>query len=135
MHAPSEQAPLRGHRSDAASNHDRILQAAARVLSEDPRATIQRIAREAGVVRLTVYRHFPTRDELVRAIFEAAAIDTHRILTEIRHSEVDAVETLRLLIVKMATMARRYPLLRVDTDLQPRGGAAVGPAPRVGCTS
>ena len=116
--AANGQAPRRGNRSDVAVNHDRILHTAARVLSEDPRATIQHIAHAAGVVRLTVYRHFPTRDALVRAIFEAAAIDTHHSLTEIRHSEVDPVEALRLIIVKMATISRRYPLLGISTDLQ-----------------
>jgi AcrR family transcriptional regulator len=122
--AASGQAPRRGHRSDVAFNHDRILHAAARVLSEDPKATIQHIAHEAGVVRLTVYRHFSSRDALIRAIFEAAAIDTHHSLTEIRHSEIDPVEALRLIIVKMATIGRRYPLLRASTDLQStRAGA------------
>jgi AcrR family transcriptional regulator len=122
--AASGQAPRRGHRSDVAFNHDRILHAAARVLSEDPKATIQHIAQEAGVVRLTVYRHFHSRDALIRAIFEAAAIDTHHSLTEIRHSEIDPVEALRLIIVKMATIGRRYPLLRASTDLQStRAGA------------
>jgi len=120
MHAATEQAPHRGHRSDATFNHDRILHTATRVLSEDPRATVQRIAHEAGVARLTVYRHFRTRDALVGAIFEAAATDTHHILTEIRHAEIDPVEALRLIIVQMATMARRYPLLRAGTDLRPK---------------
>jgi len=100
------------------------------VLSEDPKATIQHIAHEAGVVRLTVYRHFPTRDALVRAIFEAAASDTHRGLTEIRHSDVDPVEALRLIIVKMATIARRYPLLGVSTDLQSPCAGASYPTPQ-----
>jgi AcrR family transcriptional regulator len=54
-------------------NDQRILEAAARVLADDPRATIQRIADEAGVVRLTVYRRYANRDALRRAIYEAAA--------------------------------------------------------------
>jgi TetR/AcrR family transcriptional repressor of mexCD-oprJ operon len=117
-HAVSGQPPRRGHRSDVTFNHDRILRTAARVLSEDPKASVEHIAHEAGVVRLTVYRHFNSRDALVRAIFEAAAIDMHDSLAEIRHSEIDPVEALRLIIVKMATIARRYPLLRAGTDLQ-----------------
>jgi TetR/AcrR family transcriptional regulator, mexCD-oprJ operon repressor len=123
----SGQPARRGHRSDVAFNHDRILRTAARVLSEDPKASIQHIAHEAGVVRLTVYRHFPSRDALVRAIFEAAAIDTHESLAEIRDSGIDPVEALRLIIVKMATIARRYPLLRAGTDLQPLRAGAPGP--------
>ena len=65
-------------RSDARRNDRLVLEAAARVLAEDPRATIQRVADEAGVVRLTVYRRYPNRDALRRAIFETAAAETRR---------------------------------------------------------
>ena len=42
-----------------------ILAAADRVLSEEPGATMERIAEAAGVARTTVHRHFATRDELI----------------------------------------------------------------------
>lgn len=119
----------RGPRSDAQRNDARILEAAAHVLTEDPRASIQRIADEAGVVRLTVYRRYPNRDALRRAIFEAAAGEANEVLGEIAHEEPDPVEGLRRVIIAMARIALRYPLLSVGTDLQPLPGDARRPTP------
>jgi AcrR family transcriptional regulator len=102
-------------RADARANDERILRAAARVLAEDPRATIQRIADEAGVVRLTVYRRYPGRDALRLAIFEAAAGEA----TEVIPDDGDPIAGLRRLIVAMTAIARRYPLLVADGEAQP----------------
>lgn len=106
-------------RSDARRNDRLILEAAARLLAEDPGATIQRIADEAGVVRLTVYRRYPNRDALRRAIFETAAAETRQALDALDTTTGDPVAVLRGLIVAMAAIATRYPLLSVGTDLQP----------------
>ncbi|GAA4635386.1 hypothetical protein GCM10023196_080660 [Actinoallomurus vinaceus] len=106
-----------------------ILEAAARVLVEDPKATIQRIADEAGVVRLTVYRRYPNRDALRRAIFEAAAVEARKVVTDALDREMDPVDALRSLILEMATIAQRYPLLSVGTDLQPLPADARRPTP------
>ncbi len=119
----------RGPRSDAQRNDARILEAAARLLAEDPRASIQRIAEEAGVVRLTVYRRYPNRDALRTAIFEAAAGEAQRVITEITAQELDPVEGLRRLIIAMTRIVQRYPLLSVGTDLQPLPGDARRPTP------
>lgn len=98
------------------------------MLAEDPKATIQRIADEAGVVRLTVYRRYQNRDALRRAIFEAAASEAGKVITEIDH-DMDPVDALRTLIIEMAGIAQRYPLLSVGTDLQPLPGDVRRPTP------
>jgi AcrR family transcriptional regulator len=116
-------------RADARSNDERILLAAARVLAEDPGATIQRIADAAGLVRLTVYRRYPNRDALRRAIFEVAAGEATRVVEDALARDLDVVDAVRALIVGMATVAHRYPLLSVGTDLQPLPGAARAPTP------
>jgi AcrR family transcriptional regulator len=55
-------------RVDAARNRERILAAAERVFSERGLdASLEEIARAAGVGIATVYRRFPTRGELVEA--------------------------------------------------------------------
>jgi AcrR family transcriptional regulator len=119
----------RGPRSDALRNDQLILETAARVLAEDPGASIQRIADEAGVVRLTVYRRYRDRDELRRAVFEAAAAEIREVLRHAREREVDTLATLRLLIAAMADTARRYPLLMVGEDLRPLPGQRHRPSP------
>ena len=55
-------------RADAARNADRILDAAAWLLGEDPAAGMGRIADAADVGRATLYRHFPTREALFDAL-------------------------------------------------------------------
>ena len=56
-------------RSDARRNHDAILAAALVALSESSDASLNAIARRAGVANATLYRHFPTREELVLAAY------------------------------------------------------------------
>jgi len=117
----------RGPRSDALRNDEHILRTAARVLAEDPNASIQRIADEAGVVRLTIYRRYRNRDALRRAIFDTAAAEAHQVITDTEAG--DPVAALRALIVEMAEIIQRYPVLSVSTDWQPRPGDAHRPSP------
>lgn len=124
MSDPRRRAP----RTDAQRNNERILRAAARVLAEDPRATIQRIADEAGVVRLTVYRRYANREALRRAIFEAGAAEADQAIADALETGSGPAECLRLVITGMAAIAQRYPLLLTGTDLQPLPGEARRPA-------
>jgi AcrR family transcriptional regulator len=57
-------------RSDARRNRDAILAAALQALTESSDASLNAIARRAGVANATLYRHFPTREELVLATYE-----------------------------------------------------------------
>jgi serine phosphatase RsbU (regulator of sigma subunit) len=57
----------RRRRSDAEQNFSRIVESAARLLRDDPEASIDDVAAAAGVSRATVYRHFGSRRELVAA--------------------------------------------------------------------
>jgi AcrR family transcriptional regulator len=65
----AESAP-RGTRSDAARNRNQLLEVATRVfVSADTEPSMRAIAREAGVGIATLYRHFPTREALVDAVY------------------------------------------------------------------
>ncbi|CUU59029.1 DNA-binding transcriptional regulator, AcrR family [Parafrankia irregularis] len=58
-----------GLRADAARNRRLLLDAAATVFAEHgTQASIAQIAQQAGVAKGTVFRHFPTKDDLVAAI-------------------------------------------------------------------
>ena len=114
-------------RSDARRNDEHILRTAARVLAEDPNATIQHIADEAGVVRLTIYRRYRNREAIRRAIFDAAATEAHQLLTETR--DTDPLTALRALIIEMAEIIQRYPVLSVSTAWQPNPADKHRPSP------
>jgi AcrR family transcriptional regulator len=63
-----EGTPLR---ADARRNRARILDAAETVFAEfGPGASTEEVARRAGVAIGTVFRHFPTKDDLLTAILK-----------------------------------------------------------------
>jgi AcrR family transcriptional regulator len=55
---------------EARRNRDAILAAALVALTESPEASLNAIAKRAGVANATLYRHFPTREALVLATYE-----------------------------------------------------------------
>src|SRR5260370_7120500 len=67
MTARTQQAaPLR---ANARQNRERILQAAWESLLESNEASLNSIAKKAGVGIGTLYRHFPTREALVLEVY------------------------------------------------------------------
>ncbi len=62
----------RRRRSDADRSVQAILEAALDALASDPDASMAEIARRAGVVRATIYAHFPTRESLLDSVMEHA---------------------------------------------------------------
>ena len=57
-------------RADAIRNRERVLEAAKAVFSQGgPEASLETVARRAGVGIGTLYRHFPTREALYEAVY------------------------------------------------------------------
>ncbi|MCI2422999.1 TetR/AcrR family transcriptional regulator [Saccharopolyspora sp. K220] len=72
-------------RSDAQRNRERILQAAREVFTEGgPRASTEEVARRAGVAIGTVFRHFPTKADLLKALMK-------QLLRQITNDAADLV--------------------------------------------
>ncbi len=73
--AVAEEATPRGDdgrpvRADARRNHDRLVAAAREVFARDGgTASMEAVARQAGVGIGTLYRHFPKRIDLVEAVY------------------------------------------------------------------
>lgn len=69
MLAPSTKV-VRKPRSDSARNRERLLKAAATVFGTGgPDASLEVVAKRAGVGIGTLYRHFPTREALFEAVY------------------------------------------------------------------
>lgn len=87
-----EQAALR---ADARRNRDAIVAAARAVFAESGLdAPLDAIARRAGVGRATLYRRFPTRDDLVAAIHEDNLDELERIAAHPRDGDRAFVDIL-----------------------------------------
>jgi len=56
-------------RADAKANRERILEVARDALAADPAASLNAIAKAAGVGAGTLYRHFPNREALVLGVY------------------------------------------------------------------
>jgi AcrR family transcriptional regulator len=69
-------------RSDAQRSIDAILTAARDVLAQDAAAGLTTIAERAGVHRATLYRHFPTREDLIAELHEAYLADAAAAVLE-----------------------------------------------------
>lgn len=67
----TQSGPERAMRADARRNYEKLLAAAAAAFAEHGAddVSLEEIARRAGVGIGTLYRHFPTRDALLQAIY------------------------------------------------------------------
>src|ERR1700751_1118523 len=89
-------------RTDAQLNRERILEVAKEAFTRSgANASLDDIAREAGVGAGTLYRHFPTRDALIEAVYrtevEKLAAAERRFAEAM--SPIDALRAWMLLFV------------------------------------
>jgi AcrR family transcriptional regulator len=85
-----EEVNVRPLRADAARNRARVLDAARTAFAEAGLDVgVEEIARRAGVGKGTLYRRFPTKEALVRAIFEDILEEIERLVRE-AEAEPDA---------------------------------------------
>ena len=68
----NSQSALRRPRADAQRNRDRLLETAkAAFTRHGADASLEEIAKQAGVGVGTLYRHFPSRDALIEAVYRS----------------------------------------------------------------
>ncbi|MEV7346474.1 helix-turn-helix domain-containing protein [Streptomyces sp. NPDC093544] len=77
-------AARRPHRKDAARNYDALMTAAREAFAENgAEASLEDIARRAGVGVGTLYRNFPTRRHLFESVYAAEVNDLCRVAEEV----------------------------------------------------
>ncbi|MGJ5138691.1 TetR/AcrR family transcriptional regulator [Bradyrhizobium oligotrophicum] len=82
-------------RADAQRNRERVLEAAKAVFSVGgAEASLEAVASQAGVGIGTLYRHFPTREDLFEAVYRREVEQLAELAEELK-SEPSAVEALR----------------------------------------
>jgi len=109
---------VRKPRADGERNRERLMEAAKAGFAEaGPDVSLEEIARRAGVGIGTLYRHFPTRDALIEAVYRreleafaeagdqlAATLPPGKALHAWMHLLVDYIATKKVIATAVATM-------------------------------
>ena len=86
---------MRKPRVDAVRNRELVLDAAKKVFGAGgPDASLEAVARDAGVGIGTLYRHFPSREALFEAVYRREVQQLADLAEELKE-QPDAVEALR----------------------------------------
>jgi TetR/AcrR family transcriptional regulator, mexCD-oprJ operon repressor len=108
---PGDAPPPR--RADAERNIAAILTAGLDQLSQNPAASMAQIAKAAGVGRVTLYAHFGSRADLLKALVERTLGETGPALDEALAADGPADEALARLIRSSWRILDRNRRLRV----------------------
>jgi len=114
-HSPN--SPPR-RRADAERSIALILDAAVEALASDPNASMAEVARRAGVVRATIYVHFPTREALIEAVTHRAIAAASDVIAAAEPQHGDAAAALRRVVTSAwKTLGRYHALVAINTRL------------------
>lgn len=98
-------------RRNSRSNRARILATARQELGRNPDVTLEEIARASGVVRRTLFGHFPGRAALLEALAEEASEALHGVLAVAAGPEEPAERALAHFVNVIWPVGDRYRLL------------------------
>ncbi|MFI5612751.1 TetR family transcriptional regulator [Amycolatopsis sp. NPDC051903] len=116
-------------RADAARNVELVLTTGARMLAQDPAASIAAIAAEAGVDRRTVYRRFASRDELLAAVYQARLDAIEAAIEAARLREAPAPVALHRYVEGIIEVNRTWPVeltrMRAEPAIRERRQRAI----------
>ncbi|MGY8638873.1 TetR/AcrR family transcriptional regulator [Bradyrhizobium sp. 14AA] len=86
---------IRKPRADAVRNRERVLEAAKVVFNAGgPEASLEAVAKRAGVGIGTLYRHFPTREDLFEAVYRREVEQLSELAEQLKNAK-DPVDALR----------------------------------------
>ena len=116
-------SPSTSSRRDARRNHERLLTEARRLFAERGiEAPLDELAVRAGVGAGTVYRHFPTRDALVRELYDLGVGELRDLLPEIMGAET-GWRSIELYLQRLAEWLGERPyvpaVMRRMTEIDP----------------
>jgi len=113
---PAEAPAPKRRRADAERSVAAILDAALEALASDPDSSMSEIARRAGVVRATIYVHFPTRESLLDAVMERSVAEVAEATRDAEPQRGQPEEALeRVLRATWRELARFHALLAINT--------------------
>ncbi|MGA4866524.1 TetR/AcrR family transcriptional regulator [Streptomyces lavendulocolor] len=100
-----------------AVDREQVLRTAAALLSRKATATMDEVARAAGIGRATLHRHFAGRDALVRALEALGIQEFEAALDAARLDDGTAEEALRRLVAGVEPVAGLLAFLVTENQL------------------
>ena len=115
--AQADASAPRRRRADAERSISSIINAALEALASDPDVSMAKIARRAGVVRATIYMHFPTRESLLDAVMEHAVAQVAQATSDAEPTRGEPEEALeRVLRATWQKLSDFHALLAINTS-------------------
>lgn len=105
-----------------AVDRDHALRSAAALLTRKSTATMDEVAKAAGISRATLHRHFAGRDALVKALEEHGIAECEAALDAARLDEGPASEAVRRLVREIEPVAGLLAFLYGENELWEDGG-------------
>ncbi|GGS35067.1 TetR family transcriptional regulator [Streptomyces daghestanicus] len=106
-----------GYRCLMAVDRDHVLRTAAALLTRKSTATMDEVARAAGISRATLHRQFAGRDALVRALEELGLAECEAALDAARPDEGPAADAVRRLVRAVEPAAALLAFLYTENQL------------------
>lgn len=103
----------RRRRADAERNIEAILDAALRLFTASTNVSMTDIANAAGVGRVTLYAHFPSREDLVDAVVERSLAESAELIQVDGFDTAPADEVLAALIRSSWRALHRHRRIRL----------------------
>ncbi|KUJ58815.1 helix-turn-helix domain-containing protein [Streptomyces sp. NPDC093228] len=100
-----------------AVDRDHVLRSAAALLTRKSTATMDEVARAAGISRATLHRHFAGRDALVRALEALGIEESEAALDAARLDDGPAREALRRFVTEIESAAGLLAFLYTENQL------------------
>ncbi|MFE1585700.1 TetR/AcrR family transcriptional regulator [Streptomyces sp. NPDC059402] len=100
-----------------AVDREQVLRSAAALLTRKSTATMDEVARAAGISRATLHRHFAGRDALVRALEALGIAECEAALAAARTDEGPAADAVRRLVREIESCAGLLAFLYTENQL------------------